>query len=101
VSKDLDKFIKLYRGIRKKLADEVDPPGVLRLRFEDTIYKYDNFKQTINAFLGLSEQDHIRPRSVFNPDISIKNTRLWEKYTTYKDTVKKIEDELSEYCYPY
>ena len=40
-------------------------------------------------------------RERFNPDISIKNTRLWEKIPGVSEDMKYIEEHLAEYLYPY
>ena len=101
VPKEIDKFVTFYAGVRKKLKDHEDNANVLRLKFEDTIYKYDKTMKELDSFLNLSEENHINKLKFFNPNRSINNTQLWKKYKISKDIMHKIEDELSEYCYEY
>ncbi|GHU17481.1 sulfotransferase family protein [Spirochaetia bacterium] len=98
---DVDTFIVLYKKIREKANMEKNNPNILRLRFEDTIYRYDEFKKTINNFLELNEFEHKLAKSKFNPEISIKNTQLWKIVKIDSSIINKIENNLSDYCYPY
>jgi hypothetical protein len=98
---DVDNYIIVYKKIREKLEAEKEHSSILRLRFEDAVYHYDDFKKTVNNFLSLNESNHTRPKSKFNPDISIKNTRLWETADVDSAIIKKIENSLSDYCYTY
>jgi hypothetical protein len=98
---DVNKFIVLYKKVRERIGVEKDNPNILRLKFEDTIYKYDDFTQKINCFLSLDESKHKAPKSKFNPDVSIKNTQLWKKKKIDSDILKAIENNLSDYCYSY
>lgn len=99
---DIDTFIRLFKSMRNQdCKTEVDNPNVLRINMEDTIYHYDEFKNKINAFIGLQESNHLYPQKFFDPKVSIKNTRLWEKRDVDMDIIHKIEDELSDYCYDF
>lgn len=101
IPKDIDKFIAVYGGIRIKEKSEKLNENILKVKFEDTIYKYNEFTQSINEFLGLSKSEHVFPLRNFNPDKSIKNTRLWTKYKISHAILSKIEKELEEFCYPF
>ena len=96
---DIDKFIEYYKLLRESVDIENDHPNVLRLRMEDTIYHYDDFKTKVNDFLSLDMSDHVRPLENFNPEVSIMNTQLWNKYKVDSKIIEKLENELSEYCY--
>jgi hypothetical protein len=96
---DINKFITLYRKTREKLPYEKENPGILRIKFEDSIYKYDDFSKTINTFLSLRKSEHKCPKTIFNPDVSVKNTQLWKRQKVNTDIVKTIEDNLGDYCY--
>ena len=101
VPKNVDQFITLYRGIRKKLNNQNEHPNILRIHFEDTIYKYEEFSEKINTFLNLSEKNHIYPLKYFNPNKSISNTQLWKKQKVDIKIIHQIENKLSEYCYAF
>lgn len=101
VPRDIDKYIALYRSIRKKLLMQSEHPNILRLRFEDTIYNYEEFSAKINSFLSLSVENHSYPQKYFDPKKSIHNTQLWKKGGVDMKVIDKIEDCLAEYCYPF
>lgn len=92
-----DLFCKLWKDNRK-LVGEI-PSNCLFLNFEDCIYSYDKSVARILDFLEIDSSHHINKRKFFNPDISIKNTRLWEIHSEYQKAIKIIETELKEYLY--
>ncbi|AYP98614.1 hypothetical protein DVR01_04690 [Limosilactobacillus fermentum] len=71
------------------------------IQFEDMVYKYDETTNSIENWLGLKEKDHLRKREIFNPNVSKKNTRLWEKINCDKEEINYIEKHLSNYLYSY
>ena len=77
---------------------ECNSNKVLRIRFEDLIYNYDDEVKRITKFLGFTGKDHINKKSRFDPDISIKNTQLFRK-KEYQEESKIIERELEKYLY--
>lgn len=101
VPKDIDKFIILYRSIRKKLNIKEENHNILRIKFEDTIYKYDEFSNKLDTFLNLSKKNHIYPQKKFDPNKSIKNTQLWKTNKIDHKLIDKIEKELNEFCYEF
>lgn len=94
-------FCKIYKDSRKMYSTVDDDQTVLYVRFEDMIYKYDEYILKVMKFIGLTPEQHKYPKTRFNPDISIKNTQLWKKYPQYENDIKIIEEELSEYLYPF
>lgn len=95
---DIDQFIKVYKSNRRKINTN-EHQNILRVNMEDTIYHYDEFSKRVNEFIGLDERNHVNRRKFFNPDVSIKNTKQWEKIEVDMDIIHKIEDGLGEYCY--
>lgn len=98
---DIDTFIKVFKGLRKKLSEEEITNNVLRVKMEDTIYKYNEFSKKIDDFIGIAPGHHVRPKQYFDPARSINNTQLWKKRHVDMDIIKRIEDELGEYCYDF
>lgn len=98
---DIDTFIKVYKGLRKKLSEEEITNNVLRVKMEDTIYKYNEFSKKIDEFIGIAPGHHVSPKQYFDPAKSINNTQLWKKRHVDMDIIKRIEDELGEYCYDF
>jgi hypothetical protein len=50
-------------------------------------------------FVGVEKSHHIHPKTKFNPDVSIKNTKIWLQHPELKKDISYIESELSEYLY--
>ncbi len=101
VPADVDKYVKLYRGMREQLRREKDSEHVLRLKFEDAIFNYSDFTKQVMDFLDLTEVEHTFPLKYFNPSISRTNTQLWKKRELDKTILSKIEKHLGEYCYDF
>lgn len=97
IPKDVDTFIKWYRRM-------VHPYYVyshedfLMIRFEDFVLDYDVIIKNIMKFINISPNRHINPKKGFIPDVSRMNIGLWKKYSDI-ESIKKIENELYEYCY--
>lgn len=90
-------FAEAYRDIRRGQAG--DPSRVLRMNFEDLIYRYDETVKKIEAFLGLGV--HTEPKKYLKPEVSVATTQLYKVYPDETENIKYIEQELSEYIYPF
>lgn len=97
--KDPYDFCTYFKGIRKRVG--VTPENCLDVHFEDMIYNYEDYTKLVLDFVGIDENHHIQPKSFFNPEVSCRGTRLWEKYPQYNEAVSIIEKELKEYLYKY
>lgn len=97
----VEEFVEWFK-ITRKYADDVndDPKKVLRICFEDLVYRYDETKKRLFEFVGISEAAHVNPQTKFNPDISIKNTNMKKKIRGCEKEIKYIENNLSKYLYP-
>ena len=71
---------------------------VLRINFEDLVFKYEETKNKVFNFLGIDKSHHIDKFKHFNPEISKKNVKIWKNHPN-KDEINKIFNELKEYCY--
>ena len=100
IPEDINTYIKYFKTIRMHQNYEAeDKSKVLRIRFEDLIYSYEETLKRIMLFLELNEENHLNKKQFFNPEISIKNTNLQSKYFKYKKEIDMIEKELKEFCY--
>ena len=89
-------FCKWYRFARECAKKETyDSTRVLKLQFEDMIYKYEESKQKIVAMVGLNEKEHTKPFTGFNPKRSVGNTQLWKRYP---ELTKVIKNNRKKYC---
>lgn len=70
----------------------------LIIRFEDIVLNYEKTKKRVMDFLGLKPENHIAPKSVFDPAISVANIGAWRQYHR-QEFMQEIEKELGEYCF--
>lgn len=97
---DVREFCQVYRDTRVRTS-EAPAGSCLYLTFEDLIFHYDESVKKVMDFVGISGEHHVHKRTRFNPDISIKNTKLWQKHPEYLEAAKIIEQELAEFLYPF
>lgn len=97
---DVHEFCTVYRDSRVRTSTPSDG-GCLYVTFEDMIYHYDEYTKKVMDFVGISEEHHVRKKERFNPEISIKNTKLWEKYPQYAKEAAVIAEKLPEFLYQY
>ncbi len=94
-------FALQYRKMRI-LTGEDDKDNVLRVKFEDMIYKYDEYLDVVFNFVGIDRRKHhINPCLFFNPAKSINGTQLWKKYPQYLNEIKIIEKEIPDLLYKF
>lgn len=98
-TKNVEIFCKWYKWTRQLYYKDSRPSNCINLQFEDLIYNYEETVDKIENFFGLKSEDHINKLKFLNPEISKKNTKMWEVYGGYENDLKYIESELSEYCY--
>ncbi len=84
-------FIVYYRKIVQNTYI-FDNPAILNIQYEDLIYSYEETKNRIEKFLGISHHDY--PKSKFNPAVSVNNTQLFKKYSGFEKDIKEIEAAL-------
>ncbi|MBC2852528.1 hypothetical protein [Cetobacterium sp. 2G large] len=97
--KDLNSYIEWHKLIRKSRDKENENENVLVLNFEDFIYFYEETVDKLLKFLSIEKEKWIMKKKYFNPDISKKNTKVWEQYSEIKKEIEIIETELSDYLY--
>ncbi|MEL3901407.1 MAG: hypothetical protein P1P60_01020 [Treponema phagedenis] len=100
---NVDVFINWYRSTRferHKINTEWKDKALF-LPFEALIYDYDSSLEKIKRFIGLTTEEHTRKKQCFDPEKSIVNTQVYKRYPQLKDDIKKIENELKEFCFPF
>ncbi len=100
--KDVKEYVEWFK-ITRKYSHPVDEDHsrVLRINFEDMIYKYDETKQILCDFAGIDASHHVNPKTIFDPSRSIKNTNLVSRYPGCEEDIRYIESELKEYLYDF
>lgn len=92
---DVNEFCKYYKNMREAERKNMD---CLYINFEDLVFYYDKTVSDIEKYLNLEKDNHKYKRRYFNPDISIRNIKIYEN-EMYKEEVKIIERELKDYLY--
>lgn len=101
-SKQIEVFIEWFQILRKNNSSEnTDGTRLLKIKFEDTIFSYEETLNRILSFVNVDKNCHILKRKFFNPDFSKKNTQLWKKFPERSKEIYLIEKNLSEYCYKF
>lgn len=95
---DVELFIKYYKGLMSQIKLEPSQNNILKIRFEDLIYKTNSTIASIRDFVGV---DDIGTGVQFKPEKSINNTQLFLKYQDFKSDIDRISLELSDYLYPF
>lgn len=101
-TESVDIFCKWYEYTRRhRKYEKYNEDKVMFVRFEDLIYHYDSMTKKIDQWLGFDPSMHAHIKERFNPDVSVNNTRLWEKIPGAAEDIRYIEKHLREYLYPY
>ena len=95
----VEDFIAYYRALRKDQPYLRSDDRVMILKFEDMVYEYEDTTAKLRAFLKLPENP--RPKSVFDPALSVANTQVFLRFPEFAEDVKKIERELPDYLFDY
>lgn len=100
-TQDVNIFVKWYEKTREHVIYERKNDNVLRVKFEDFIYSYEDTLETLYNFLEIDKKSHYKKKYKFNPEVSIKNTRLWERniYANEIESINYIRDKLGAFCY--
>lgn len=100
-TRNVEDFCKWYELTRRHLNYEKENEKVLRIYFEDLIYKYDQTVDKILNFLNIDSSKHIKKNTYFKKDESINSTKLFLKHRNYETDIEYIEKNLKEYLYKY
>lgn len=100
IPNDVDVFCKWFKMTREhRKTDVLETENTTFLKFEDMIFNYEETSRRLVSFLGLDESRHSKKKIIFNPDVSIKNTRTWERVECDPEEIKVIEKQLADYLY--
>lgn len=95
---NVENFIVYYRILRDNQPYKDNNHRILRVRFEDMVYNYNYTSNTIDKFLGLTNN---RKKTIFVPEMSAANTNLIQKYPEFRNDIKIIEEKLPEYLFDF
>lgn len=94
----VEKYIDYYRLLRQNQPYKQPNDRILNICFEDLVYEYDKTTKKILEFLGINNEN---PRTIFIPEMSVRNTNLAAKYPEFDNDIRIIEEELSDYLFPF
>ena len=97
---DVYEFCRVYKKIRK-IEKSISDNRILRIHFEDLIYKYDETIKIIENFVGISSDKHKNKMKYFNPNKSIQNTQIELAKDYYLKETSIIKQELHDYLYEF
>lgn len=95
----VEHFVSYYRGLRLSDSLTKKNENVLKIQFEDLVYRYDETRIKIEKFLDLPS--NMNQMTHFNPALSINNTQVFNYYSGYKSEIQQIERALPEYLFPF
>lgn len=95
----VEDFIHYYRALRENQPYKESNNRILRIRFEDMVYNYDETTAKLRDFFKLGNNP--APKSIFNPERSMANTQVWKRYPQFAHDIEVIEKELADYLYDF
>ena len=96
---DPEDYVRFWRALRESERIVHLPEQVLRIQFEDLVYKYEETVSLIEEFCGFTPDQHKYPGRFFNPSMSKANLNQYKKDDKWTTTIKYIENNLQEYLY--
>lgn len=98
-SENVEEFVQYYKLMRDGQPYQQKNDKILNIHFEALVYDYENATKKIRDFCKLPENP--RPKSVFDPSLSVNNTQLILRFPQYQKDVEYIERELPEYLFDF
>lgn len=92
-------FCNYYRKLRQS-ERSTSNPHVHCFHFENLVYHYDECIAKIMAALSLDASHHIHKRELFDPEISMGNTQIFNSISNQNE-IEYIKETLSEYLYEF
>lgn len=99
-SLDVKEFCKQYKKLRGMENKDVGK-NVLRIKFEDLVYDYEKTKNKVIKFLGYKPSQHINKFKRFSPELSMRNTQVFNSSKEYQKEINYIEKELNDFLYSF
>ena len=97
---NVEDFCKQYKALRNN-EEIIENKNILRVKFEDFVYKYDEIEKKVADFLGYNLKKHTRKFERFDPKKSIMNTQVYLKNEKYNQEIAYIEEHLKNYLYDF
>lgn len=92
-------YVVYYKTLREGQPYLEENDRILRLRFEDMVYNYEETTSRIREFLEYPENPN--PKKYFDPALSIANTQVYKRFPQFAKEVEFIEYELKDYLFDF
>lgn len=97
---DVNKFCDWYLWTREQSFKYATPDCVMRIQFEDLIYKYEETRTKIMNFVGISNDEFCNKLQSFNPKKSVNNTQVLKRIKNINtEEIDIIKSRLKKYLY--
>lgn len=98
-TKDVEDFIRWFQITRKNSNNHKESEkNIFKIKFEDLICNYEKNLEEILDFIGENKKNHILKKKFLNPELSKNNIGIW-KFHKDQSQIRRIENELLEYCW--
>jgi len=95
---DVNLFINRQAVLRNRTNFDCNE-HIMRICFEDLVFKYENSCDSIRKFLGITPSEHHLKGVYFDPAVSEANVGLWRKAEgSQLRAISQIEKHLPELC---
>jgi hypothetical protein len=96
-----EEFCVVYDAMRRSEKPAKDS-RILRLNFEDLVYRYDDTCRRLYPFLDVGAQQHTASQGTkFKPEVSIRNTQLFRQNLFPTEEIPILEKNLGPYLYDF
>ncbi len=99
---DVNKYCEWYLWTRNQSTAYETPDCVMRLQFEDLIYKYEETRNKILEFVGLKGYEACKQYKFFDPKKSVNNTQVLKRLKNINnEEIDTIRKRLKDYLYKF
>lgn len=97
---NVEDFVSFWRRLRDNVKS-IQDDRIIKIRFEDLIYNYDETTAFLERKCNLKPEDHLKKGQILRIEKSIYNTQLFRLDNKWNDEIAYIEKELPEFLYDF
>ena len=92
-------YVRFWRALRESERRFYLPEQVLRIKYEDLFFKYEETVSLIEGFCGFTSEQHKDPGQFFNPSMAEAFINQYKTDIKWEKSIRYIKDNLQEYLY--
>ena len=92
-------YVRFWRALRESERRFYLPEQVLRIKYEDLFFKYEETVALIERFCGFTSEQHKAPGQFFNPLMAEAFINQYKTDIKWEKSIRYIKDNLQEYLY--